>query len=58
MKIASTFRQVLVVIAMTLLAVLILAGCGGGDPLPDHMSTMADTGLPRVDCKATPQHCI
>jgi len=58
MKISSTFRQVVVIIAMTLIAILLLAGCGGGDPLPDHVSGVADTGVPRVDCKATPQLCI
>ncbi len=58
MKISTIFRQVLVIIAMTLIGILLLTGCGGGDPLPDHVSGISDTGVPRVDCKITPHFCI
>lgn len=55
----SVTGRFLAAAALVAFLVVMLAGCGGGDPLPDNVPALADTGVPtpRVDCTARPEAC-
>lgn len=42
---------------LLILTLALLAACGGGADL-DNGPAVADTGVPRVDCKVDPRVCI